>query len=239
MLRILAPASILVLPILWLAIDGSEVNAESDIRPAPYPWQTPADTAIQDRLDSIIEPMRVDAVPLDDLLAQIGRRIAAPVIVDWKALEDSAIDQRSEISVELAPIRIDVLLRWALDQADGGEVELDYAVIDGSLHIATRAALYSRKITVNYPCADLIRWDALTRRRLRIARSTDSIDQLAYVIMEVVDPESWKEAGGRVGTIHQLGDRLVIEQAIGAQQQIADLLAELRRARIDSPVDGD
>jgi len=57
------------------------------------------------------------------------------------------------------------------------------------------------------------------------------MDELKQLIQDTIDPESWRDAGGNVGTIANLENQIVVTQTANAHKQIQDLLRELRRER--------
>ena len=59
----------------------------------------------------------------------------------------------------------------------------------------------------------------------------DTLQRIIDLIQQTIDPESWREAGGNVGSIQSLHQQLIITQTNTAHGQIRDLLTELRRAR--------
>jgi general secretion pathway protein D len=77
-----------------------------------------------------------------------------------------------------------------------------------------------------YPVADLI--VPLTRVEGKPQGTLE--DRLMTLITQTVQPKSWKEQGGR-GTVqyYPLGMSLVVEQSQANQEEVADLLAALRR----------
>jgi general secretion pathway protein D len=59
----------------------------------------------------------------------------------------------------------------------------------------------------------------------------DPVEALMTLIRELVDRESWVEAGGAVGQIERLGNQIIVTQTSAAHNEIRDLLRELRQAR--------
>lgn len=54
---------------------------------------------------------------------------------------------------------------------------------------------------------------------------------LSRLISDIVAPDSWRTAGGTVGSIRQLAGQLIITQTPENHQKVQDLLAQLREAR--------
>jgi type II secretory pathway component GspD/PulD (secretin) len=53
-------------------------------------------------------------------------------------------------------------------------------------------------------------------------------EQLAKIIMETIQPDTWRDNGGDVGTIKQLNGMLIVTHNAAAQQQIEELLRQFR-----------
>ena len=59
----------------------------------------------------------------------------------------------------------------------------------------------------------------------------DPMEPIIQLIQETIDPESWREAGGNVGSISSLQQQLIVTQTSTAHSQLRDLLRDLRKAR--------
>ncbi len=59
----------------------------------------------------------------------------------------------------------------------------------------------------------------------------DPLQPIIQLIQQTIDPESWREAGGNVGTIQALNQQIIITQTTSAHAQIRDLLKQLRQSR--------
>jgi hypothetical protein len=57
-----------------------------------------------------------------------------------------------------------------------------------------------------------------------------ALDELAQVVMENVSPDSWRDAGGTVGSLSKFGNTLVVKQTSSNQREVEKLLEELRSA---------
>ncbi|MFQ5430661.1 MAG: hypothetical protein ACE5E1_10160 [Phycisphaerae bacterium] len=60
---------------------------------------------------------------------------------------------------------------------------------------------------------------------------TDPLQPIIELIQQTIDPESWREAGGNVGSISALQQQLIVTQTSTAQAELRDLLKQLRQAR--------
>ncbi len=59
----------------------------------------------------------------------------------------------------------------------------------------------------------------------------DPLEPIIELIQETIDPESWREAGGNVGSIQSLHQQLIVTQTSTAHTQLRDLLRDLRRGK--------
>jgi general secretion pathway protein D len=59
----------------------------------------------------------------------------------------------------------------------------------------------------------------------------DPLQPIIDLIQETIDPESWRTAGGNVGSISSLQQQIIVTQTSTAHDQLRDLLQDLRRAR--------
>lgn len=59
----------------------------------------------------------------------------------------------------------------------------------------------------------------------------DPLEPIVELIQETIDPESWREAGGNVGSISDLNQQLIVTQTSTAHAELRDLLKQLRQAR--------
>lgn len=59
----------------------------------------------------------------------------------------------------------------------------------------------------------------------------DPLQPIIELIRSTIDPESWREAGGNVGSVQSLNQQIIVTQTSAAHSGLRDLLQQLRRAR--------
>ncbi len=59
----------------------------------------------------------------------------------------------------------------------------------------------------------------------------DPLQPIIELIRNTIEPESWREAGGNVGSIQALNQQIIVTQTSAAHAALRDLLQQLRRAR--------
>ena len=69
------------------------------------------------------------------------------------------------------------------------------------------------------------------RRELRTQSSQQRADVFAKLVQETVDPTSWREAGGSIGSVRARDGQLIVTQTPENQRGLANLLEQLRETR--------
>jgi hypothetical protein len=146
-------------------------------------------------------------------------------LLDIRALTDSSITPDSTLpDCNLKQVRLDWALRWLLKQRD-----LDYYVEGEVLVITTADKAKATNCTVIYPIGDLTETG---HTGSAADANVPDYDGVLNTITATIAPSSWDAAGGN-GSIAMLpaAKALVCSQTAEVQQQIAQMLADLR-ARI-------
>lgn len=63
-----------------------------------------------------------------------------------------------------------------------------------------------------------------------VAATFEDIAEAIDLMQSLVEPESWREAGGAVGSIRSSGNLIIVTQTLDAHRQIESLLSFIRRA---------
>jgi len=166
----------------------------------------------QEVVDDVIDgPMT-----LSDFAQYVNQKIAVPVVIDRRALEDIGMDETTEVVTDAIPkgISIRSALRLAFDQAD-----LEYVLADEVLLVTTPEEAEDRLDTRVYSTEQL----------------PITAEELSQIIKQTISSTSWDEVGGP-GTIYVLSEDnngLVVSQTQRVHERIADLLKQIRR-NVDS-----
>jgi len=67
-------------------------------------------------------------------------------------------------------------------------------------------------------------------QRIRKA-DKEMVHQVTDIIRTTVEPDSWRETGGGDGALRELNGQLIVYNTSSAQQQVQDLLSQLRQSR--------
>lgn len=206
------------------ALTTAEKFEPVDVRiVAEYPWESGNEAAIRQRLARRTGEIHFDGISFDQLLEHLRDLAGLNIVVNWSALETAAIDKDKEVSLKLMAdtVTYETVLRLILEKVGGGEVELDYSIRGSVISISTKEDLSRTTQVVFYNVADIL-------RAAEARRYGDSMPRLVHMLQTSVDPESWREAGGNVGSIIDFTDILVITQTSEAHRVIWDMLQALR-----------
>lgn len=191
--------------------------------PAKEKVELPEQRAVQAQLDRTLPEVSFDNIALGDVVEFLRDVTNANLFVNWKALEDAGIDRNTAVTVRLRNVKFSKALHVILDQvAGGGPKKLDYAVDGGVITVSTADDLAHNTVTRVYDVRDLMRQgeaggDGAKREAAAIKLLTDSID-----------PASWREHGGQVGSVRVLNGQLVVTQSPENHKAVANLLKQTR-----------
>jgi len=154
--------------------------------------------------------------PLADVVDYFKNYYHIEIQFDQKALQDEAIDSAIPITRSLKGVKFKSALRMILDN-----LNLAYVIRDEVLMITSTTVAEAMLETRAYPVQDLLtQWPAGELRGRN----------LVTTVTDVINPCSWDEHGGP-GSIQLLPGTLVVSQTQALHEELADLLAVLRRVK--------
>ena len=192
---------------------------------------------IEQRLLARID-LNFNETPLKQVIEDLQQIAQVNVVADTDALQEAAVSLDLPLSLKVEDMSLKSALNILLKQA-----RLTYVIKDEALQITTEEHAKGKLRMVTYQVADLVvpigsgdnELAPFLCRKFPDAAGkhvpgTTAEDALIRVIVQTIAPNSWSEVGGK-GTIQYfpLGLALVVNQTQDVQEQIADLLATLRR----------
>jgi beta-lactamase regulating signal transducer with metallopeptidase domain/tetratricopeptide (TPR) repeat protein len=196
-----------------------EGPSKSATQTKPPAEQNQLNEAVYKQLDEIVDLSKLSPeMPFAQAIEQLKYSVAPPlkVVVLWRDLSDNTgISQTTPINMDAIPaVRLGTALKLLLKSVSGNAV-LDYAVEDGMIFIATIDSLPTRFETSVYDISDLV-------------GSAADADDIARLVINTVEPDSWENKGGR-GTLTTYNDKkLIVYQTREIHKQIRDLLQGLQ-----------
>ncbi len=139
--------------------------------------------------------------------------------------------KEGNITLRLRDATLGHTMRIVLDLAD---TDLHYTVRDGVIIVSANTFDFDDETIVRvYDVRDLLAAEIAHRKaRPATAPTTQPVETedelLMRLIMESVQPNDWRDAGGRYGMIRSFAGRLVVTQTESAHRQIREFLNELR-----------
>jgi RNA polymerase sigma factor (sigma-70 family) len=171
--------------------------------------------AVEDKLREAVQ-LDCEAVEVRELLNLLRDRYGLNVVIDGPSFQAAGEDQPlgRPVSIRLKGVSLATALRLALHGAGMG-----YHVEDGVVVVTAGVDGRAKLVRRVYPVSDLV-------------PPGKKADNLIEVITKTVEPASWNALGGQ-GSIAYFaeGQSLVISQDTSVQDQVRQLLEDLRAAR--------
>ncbi|MBN1787893.1 MAG: hypothetical protein JW806_05800 [Sedimentisphaerales bacterium] len=217
-----------------------------------------ADAAVYEQLNSLVDLTALTPdMPFDEAIETIKISVEPPlkIVVRWKDLEENAYIEPDTLSgmQGLAGIPLGKALKELLSTVSGGITDIDFAIEEGIITIATAESLPPKLVTHVYDITELVGIPANYETDLQTGESasgssggTQESDQeiegaeltiplVMEMIQNTIAPMSWLINGGE-GTISNHGRRLVINQTPQIHEQIQKLLLEDLRESLGQQV---
>jgi hypothetical protein len=206
-------AIVVLLSVPWASLSAGQ---------APITVQTPAQQGAEDRILAILEKpfsAKFEQKPLADVVVEITRSTGLPIYVDKKILEEASIGLDTPVSCDVSGVSLRSALGLILERLD-----LTWTTHDGILLVTTPDKASNLEIIRVYPVRDLV---AVPNAMNRLAANSQPLVQ---TIKDLIAPTTWDEDNGPDPFFAASG-ALVISQTFVVHEQIALLLAALRKAR--------
>ncbi|HEV3415560.1 MAG TPA: hypothetical protein VG056_02050 [Pirellulales bacterium] len=196
------------------AVEPDIANSGSPAaRPVPSSVERipPRTVDVASRLTDPLAAVNYVGVPLAQLLGELSQWSTISISFDADALSELNVAPDVPVTLHLKETTIAGVLDEAL-----GPLGLSYSIVNGQLMIGRPRQGDFRR--VRYAVSDLA------------GETADGAPQFAALVHAMVDPPSWKEAGG-MGTSRWSDGALVIEQSESAHAQLLVFCEKLRVAR--------
>ncbi len=221
----------------------------------------PANYAVYRELDKEVDLSALtEETTFSEAIEMIKNSVspALKIVVLWRDLSDNAyVEQDTPINVTMpGSVKISVALKLVLGSVSGGFAELDYAIKDGIITVATVDALPNRMEIRQYSIAELLGKPANFITDMDTSemgysgdsgssgvptnnndqqtsddadtKTTQQVQDIITLIEDTVAPESWYDAGGEATIKQGPNQRLVVSQSPENHAKIAKLLKGLR-----------
>lgn len=173
----------------------------------PFPQRPKLATTeeIVSALGKKLPEIKFDGVPLGDVVDFFEDVSGIRVTPDWNTLAADGITPQSPISQRLRDVRFSDGITAMLRNAGGEKAKTDYAAVKGEIVISSQNAIAGMLETTVYDVKDLIE-----PNRVGINSSREANVDVLVRDIEAIHPETWKDSGGRYGTVTEAGGKLTI-----------------------------
>jgi beta-lactamase regulating signal transducer with metallopeptidase domain len=210
-------AAFLLLPLALSRAQQAE-RAPSNTRSAGAPTQPTAepevDPLLRKQLDHQLPDLQFDGVGLNDVIDFLRDVSGANIVVNWKSLEAAGVEKNTLVTAKLRNIKFSKALNVFLDSAGGGSGVVVWRA-EGNIITITAGSEGGKVVQRTYDVHDLV-------------ADGGKADSLLRMITGSIDADSWKDNGGKTGTIKLEAGKLVVTQTEANQKSISNLLARTR-----------
>ena len=217
----LGPVRVVVLSCLATLVVAPVGRAQQAL-PGPTPGEAKIWQALAEKTE-----FGFNEYPLDQAVQFIKERHGIEIQLDRRALEDAGLGSDTPITRVLKDISLRSALRLTL-----GEFDLTYVVRDGYLLITSKTEAENLLVSKVYPVSDLVSAKSDFQAPSRGPRRRDHHGALTQLVSQTVAPDTWDDVGGPGSIeIFRNGESLVVSQTTEVHEEIAELLAALRKTR--------
>ncbi len=117
---------------------------------------TPADKAVEARMNEIVPKMQFDGMAFEDVVQFLRKTGKVNIYVKWDALEQAGVTKNTKVSVDLTNVTFAKALRVILEKV-GGVTPMGYLIDEGVVTISTGDDLSRYTFTRVYDVSDLIK----------------------------------------------------------------------------------
>lgn len=171
--------------------------------------------SLEQKMDRVFPAGRCNATRFVDALSALSQATKVEISIDWKALAEAGVDQPVPITCNLRNCSARAALQAILSASGGSSVKLIYLLEDGKVKVTT----------ADY--AALTRTYDVTAVLPRYPTLREAQDVLGKIVTDTVAPDTWKDAGGTVGSLSFTGVRMTVTQLPVNLAGVESLLEEL------------
>lgn len=191
-------------------------------------------------LDRPVGDLQMANVSLEDAARVFAEWSKTTVSVDWPALAEVNVNQNTAVSLTVT----NVVLADALDalQVYAGTPKhplLGYYIQDGIITLTSADEAPHHTITAFFNIRPLVEQTlAYSNQPIAYGNSgqlisrEEVVEQIYKLITDLVASDSWKDAGGVIGSIREMGGVMIVEQTPANIREIRIILEGLHQAMI-------
>ncbi len=168
-------------------------------------------------LDEVLPDVQFVAAPLSSCVDWLRQTSGQIIHVNWESLQKAEYSPRSPVTLSLRHETLSGALRALLQSVARQTAPLQFGTERNTITIATAEEFNKASITRVYDIRDLVLYRRASRQEM--------VDELIKGLVDSIEPDSWRDAGGTMGSIRELQGQLIITQSERAHQRIKRWLA--------------
>ncbi|MFI5377687.1 MAG: hypothetical protein ACHRHE_00155 [Tepidisphaerales bacterium] len=216
-----------------MVVSGVVEPIDSFLPRKPSTRPVARDGTTEGPLTMVLDEVDYLGIPLADVIEDIRQRTGANVDVDWRDLKGVDVEESAPVTLHLHCIPASRVLQMALDQTGEPDHRPGWQLEDDDVvHVASAAWFADYARTRIYNIRDIV-VDAIRNKRglaqgdSRYTQEDNVVSAIRDLIMER-HPESWLDAGGKVGNIRYINGKLVVYTTEELQVEAWEVLEKLR-----------
>lgn len=200
-------------------------------QPLPQPAQLPVSVNERSDAEKRIELALGKEVSLDitdgtlrDAIRNLHETTGVNIVIDVTGIEEEGVTSQAEVTIQISGVTMRSALKVLLSP-----LRLDYVIEDEVLKVTSRELAKGQHVVVAYHVSDLVRFEAGWEVMF---------DELAALIRQVIEPDSWQDVGGRGSIMGNPATKsFVIRQSAQAHEEIRNLLDQIRKLKASLPAE--
>jgi hypothetical protein len=170
----------------------------------------------------MVPAMNLHEERLSEVLALIDKGISQDVIVDWPSLTEAEIFEDSPVNLAVSKPTALATVMARLSAAAPG---IDWRLTDDMVEISTQRMFDLRETSLSsFDITSVVSHV----RSYENATYEKAVESIVHLILENVEPNSWRDNGGDIAHLHVVGGRMFVHAPARYNEPIEWILAQLR-----------
>ncbi|HVT80083.1 MAG TPA: hypothetical protein VHM90_05455, partial [Phycisphaerae bacterium] len=184
------------------------------------------------KLAETVIDLSADKERLESVVIRLRDAVRLNIFVNWDQLKAAGLGKDTPVTLDLKSVPARDALLKLLATAGTEKGKLAYTIDEGIITVSSQEDLQSAKYQMVrvFDVRDLLTPLSPTAPDAAAAKRDAEAAWLMELITSTVAPESWRDAGGKIGSIRMLNGQLIVNQTVENQTAVGTLLADLRAA---------
>ena len=226
------------LPVITQTIDNHEAIAglfdnlcrhfkTRNLDPRSYS-ETQADRAVRKMLEAKVAKLDLDDHDFEQAMIFLRDVSGVNLYINRRSLAENKVKESRKVTVHLKNVTLREAINAVFDSANkSGGAPVGYVVRDGVMWVAAEAKLRRSPLIRIYDARDIIARKMKSTTAPAQGREK-AVEGIINSIRKAVAPDSWADAGGDLGRIHEIGGLFVVRQIHRHHESLAALMEKLQ-----------